>query len=225
MKNNKKLMLSALKKFGIGILILGLFLFLCGGDIWYWNAWLYLGVFSVCIFSFGVYLYKTDKELLQKRLNSKEKEKEQDVYTYMTGISFLATFGVSGLDYRFGWSYVQIAVVVVTLITMIAGFGLFVITLMYNRFASRIVEIQNEQKVIDTGVYSVIRHPMYTAALIMFFSSPLVLGSYYAVISMVFFLIGIIMRIRNEEKVLRNGLEGYADYMKKVKYRLIPFVW
>jgi protein-S-isoprenylcysteine O-methyltransferase Ste14 len=223
--NNKKLMLSAVKRLCLGIIILGLFLFLCGGDIYYWNAWLYLIALSVSIFSFGVYLYINDKELLQKRLNTKEKEKEQKAYTYIAGISFIATFGVCGLDYRFNWSHVSVVVVIIALFIMLAGFGLFVLTLIYNRFASRVVEIQNNQKIINTGVYAVIRHPMYTAAIIMFFSSPIVLGSYYAAIPMLFFLIGIIFRIRNEEKVLCNGLEGYVSYMKKVRYRLIPFVW
>ena len=140
-------------------------------------------------------------------------------------MSFLATFGVCGLDYRFGWSYVSVAAVVIAEAVMLGGYGLFILTMMQNRFASRVVEIQDEQRVINTGVYSVIRHPMYTAALTMFFASPIVLGSYYAVIPMLIFLAGILMRIRNEEKVLRVGLQGYTEYMVKVIYRLIPFIW
>lgn len=225
MESNRKLLRSALARFGAGIGILGLFLFLCAGDLRYWNAWLYLAVFAVLIFSFGVYLYRNDQELLQKRLNSREKEKEQGVYTYVAGISFLLTFGVCGLDYRFGWSHVPLPAVIGALIIMLAGFGLFVITLMQNSFASRIIEIQDSQKVIDTGVYSVVRHPMYTAALTMFFASPVVLGAWYGLIPMVFFLTGILFRIRNEEKALCEGLEGYSSYTLKVKYRLIPFIW
>ena len=225
MENNKKLIFAALRKFVLGILILGAFLFLSAGDVTYWNAWLFLSAFAICMIFFGIYLYRTDKELLQKRLNSKEKEEEQKAYTYLAGISFLATFGVCGFDYRFAWSNVPLPAVIIALFVMLAGFALFVITLVYNRFASRTVEIQNEQKVIDTGVYSVVRHPMYTAAITMFFASPLVLGSLWAVIPMLLFLAGIIMRIRNEEKVLLNGLDGYAEYMKKVRYRLIPFIW
>ena len=229
MENNgidsKRLMLSALIKFSIGIGALGSFLFLCAGSIRYWNAWLYLIAFAACVFSFGVYLYASDKELLQKRLHSKEKEKEQDVYTYAAGISFFSIFSVCGFDFRFSWSHVPFAVVIIALVIMLAGFGLFVMTLMQNSFASRIVEIQDEQKVIDTGVYAVVRHPMYTAALTMFFASPIVLGSYYALIPMIFFLAGIVFRIRNEEKVLCKGLEGYSNYMQRVKFRLIPFVW
>ena len=223
--DNKKLLRSAITKFVVGIGMLGLTLFLCAGDVRYWNAWLYLGAFALCIFSFGIHLYVKDKELLQKRLNSKETEKEQDVYTFATGLTFWGMFGVSGLDYRFGWSYVPLAVVMIALVIMLAGYGLYVITLMQNRYASRVVEIQAAQKVIDTGVYSVVRHPMYTAALTMFFASPIVLGSYYALIPMIFFLVGIVFRIRNEEKVLRTRLGGYERYMRQVRYRLIPYVW
>ena len=222
---DKKLMLAAIKRFVLGIAVLGLFLFLCAGDIRYWNAWLYLAALAVSIFFFGLYLYQKDKELLQKRLDTREKEEEQKAYTFVAALTFLATFGVCGLDYRFGWSRVPLAAVITALVVTLAGFGLFVLTLAQNRFASRIVEVQNGQKVIDTGVYSVVRHPMYTAALVMFFASPVVLGSFYAAIPMVFYLIGIILRIRNEEKVLKRGLEGYARYMEKVKYRLIPFLW
>ena len=222
---NRVLLISAIKKFTIGFAILGAFLFICSGDIRYWNAWLYIAVFSVSIFFFGVYLYTTDKGLLQKRLNSKEKEESQKANNLAAIISLLATFGGSSLDHRFSWSHIPLAGVIIALIIMLAGYGLFILTIVYNRFASRTIEIQNKQKVIDTGVYSVIRHPLYTAALLMFFSSPIVLGSYYAVIPVFVFLIGIILRIKSEEEFLCNGLDGYADYMKKVKYRLIPFIW
>jgi protein-S-isoprenylcysteine O-methyltransferase Ste14 len=225
MIDNKTLMFQAIKKFVFGIGLLGLLLFINAGDIRYWNAWLYLIAFAVSIFAFGVYLFTKDKELLQKRLDSKEKEKEQAVYTFTASIALFMMFVVSGLDYRFGWSTVPIVVVIIALSIMLIGFGLFVLTLIQNSYASRIVEIQDSQKVIDTGVYSIIRHPMYTAALIMFFASPIVLGSFYGLIPMVFFLIGIIYRIKNEEKVLATGLEGYLGYMERVRYRLIPFVW
>ena len=136
MQSNRKLLISALTKFIIGILILGAFLFVAAGDFRYWNAWVFLSAFAVCIFAFGAGLYLRDKELLQKRLNSKEKEEEQKAYTWLSGISFIATFGVCGIDYRFSWSRVPIVAVFVALAVMIAGFGLFVVTLMYNRYAS-----------------------------------------------------------------------------------------
>ena len=204
---------------------MGSFLFLCGGDFGYWNAWVYIAAFAVCIFSFGVYLYTTDKELLEKRLNTKESESAQKAYTLSAGLSFIVTFGVCGLDYRFGWSNISFAIIIIALVIMLVGFALFVITLMYNRFASRVVEIQSGQKVIDTGVYAVVRHPMYTAAVTMFFASPVVLGSWWAIIPMLIFCVGIVFRILNEEKVLRDGLDGYSEYIKKVRYRLIPFIW
>ncbi|NLO86525.1 MAG: isoprenylcysteine carboxylmethyltransferase family protein [Clostridiales bacterium] len=219
------LIMHALIKFGLGFIMLGLILFLCAGSIHYWNAWLYLIALSIPIFFFGVYLYINDQELLKKRLHSKEKEKEQGAYVYITSISFLAAFALCGMDYRFGWSHIQPLVVMIALVIMLAGFGLFVITMLHNRFASRVIEIQSGQKVIDSGVYAVIRHPMYTAAIVMFFSSPFILGSYYAMIPMLFYLFGIILRIKNEEKVLCNGLQGYTNYMEKVKYRIIPFIW
>ena len=223
--NNEKLLLPTLIKFSLEIGIFGLFLFLCAGDILFWNAWLYLTVYMVAIFSLCIYLYINDKELLQKRLNSNEKEKVQDVYNFATGVSFISIFVICGFDYRFDWSPVPVAVVIIALVIMLVGYGLFVITLVQNSFASRTVEIQDRQKVIDTGVYAIIRHPMYTSALIMFVATPILLGSYYALIPMVVFSIGIILRIRNEEKVLREGLAGYSDYMLRVRYRLIPFIW
>jgi Putative protein-S-isoprenylcysteine methyltransferase len=223
--SNKRLAAAVLTRFSAGFAILGAFLFLCAGSFRYWHAWLYIATLAACIFSFGVYLYRKDKVLLQKRLNSKEKEKAQKAYVLITSVAFLGTFTVCGLDYRFGWSHVPVAVVYAALMIMVGGFGLFVLTLLQNRFASRTIEIQDEQRVIDTGVYSLVRHPLYSAAIIMFSASPVALGSFYAVIPMLPYVIGIILRIRNEEEVLQNGLEGYTAYMKKVRYRLIPYVW
>lgn len=223
--SDRGLLLSAIRKFGLGMLILGLFLFLCAGDLRYWNGWVFLGAFCVCLLFFGLYLYRNDQALLRKRLNAKEKEPEQRAYTFLASLSFLLTFGLCGFDYRFKWSFLPVAGVFIALVMMIGGFGLFVLTLMQNSFASRTIEIQSGQRVIDTGVYSVVRHPMYTAALLMFFACPFVQGSYYGALPMLLFLLGIVLRIRNEEKVLSVGLEGYAAYREKVKYRLIPFIW
>lgn len=225
MTEKKALAVSGIKRFGLGIIILGAFLFLCAGDLGYWNAWLYLVSLAVAIFSLGAYLYARDPELLQKRLQSKENESAQKAYVLITAASFLATFGLCGLDHRFGWSRVPPVVAVIALLVMLAGYGLFVLTLLQNRYASKVIEIQNGQKVIDTGVYGVIRHPLYTAAIVMFTASPIALGSYYAVLPMLVYIIGIVLRIRNEEKVLCEGLEGYRAYMGRVRYRLIPFVW
>ncbi len=222
---NRQLLITAGKRFVSGMLLLGVFLFLCAGSLRYWNAWLFLLTFMVLLLAFATYLYRTDKELLQKRLQIKEKENNQKVYAILTTIVFLGAFGLSGFDYRFGWSNMPIAVVIFGLVILLVSYGLFVVTLLQNRYASKIIEIQSEQKVIDTGVYSIIRHPLYTSAIFVFTSSVLVLGSYYALLPMIFYILAIIIRLKNEESFLIEHLPGYPEYMKKVKYRLIPFVW
>ena len=220
-----KLMIAGALRFGIGMILLGLILFLCAGSLDYRKAWLYLITFSGLILAFGVYLLLSDQELLAKRLNTKENESQQKIYILVSGISFILTFCISGWDYRFGWSTVPRVLVLCAWVLMVGGYGLFVITIRQNRFASRVVEVQEGQKVIDTGVYSLVRHPLYSAAVIMFFASPVVLGSYVAIIPMLFYLGGIIARIKSEEELLAQELPGYKDYLKKVKYRLIPYIW
>jgi protein-S-isoprenylcysteine O-methyltransferase Ste14 len=209
--------------FGFGIL--GLLIFLTAGDIQYINAWLFLGTLSVCMFVFGLFLYIKDKELLEKRLRSKEKQREQSFYNIVSGVSLLLIFVISGLDYRLKWSKIPTVIVIAALVIMIFGFLLFVVTLMQNRYASRTIEIQNSQKVIDTGLYSVVRHPMYTSAITMNIASPIALGSYFGLIPVVLFISGIVSRIKNEEAFLCKELEGYSEFMKRVKYRIIPFIW
>ena len=211
--------------FGFGIMILGLFLFLSAGDIAYWNAWLYLTVLAGSGLLIGVYLFRNSNEVLQKKPNSKEKEKGQDIYSYSTGISLFLILGLSGLDYRLGWSCVHLVAVLTATVVMLLGIGLITAVLKQNSFATKTVGIQKEQKVVDTGVYSVIRHPMYAAVLTIFLASPVLLGSYYALIPIVFFLTGVILRIKREEKILCKGLDGYSDYMEQVKYKMIPYIW
>jgi protein-S-isoprenylcysteine O-methyltransferase Ste14 len=209
--------------FGFGIL--GLLIFLTAGDIQYFKAWLFLGTLSVCIFVFGLFLYIKDKELLEKRLRSKEKQREQSFYNIVSGVSLLLIFVISGLDYRFKWSNIPSVIVIAALVIMIFGFLLFVVTLMQNRYASRTIEIQKSQKVIDTGLYSVVRHPMYTSAITMNIVIPIALGSYFGLIPVALFIIGIVFRINNEETFLCKELVGYSEFMKRVKYRIVPFVW
>jgi protein-S-isoprenylcysteine O-methyltransferase Ste14 len=222
---DKKLIFTAVIKFVFGFGILGLILFLTAGDIHYLNAWLFLVALSVCILLFGVFLYIKDKELLEKRLRSKEKQKEQSFYSVASGIALLLIFCISGLDHKFKWSNIPTAIVITALLIMIFGFLLFVVTLMQNRYASRTSEIQYSQKVIDTGLYSVVRHPMYTSAITMNIAIPIVLGSFLGLIPVVLFVIGIVFRIKNEEAFLCKELDGYDEYMKRVKFRIIPFVW
>ena len=224
-RQDKGLLTQALTKLVITIVLLSALIFASAGTLRFWNGWLFIGTFTIALFSFGVYLYIHNKTLLQKRLMSKEKEKAQGAYNLLSSLGLLGVFVLSGLDHRLEWSKVSWTVVFLALMMMLAGYILSVIAMVQNEFASRIIEVQEEQKVIDTGIYSAIRHPMYTSSLIMFMATPVVLGSYYGMIPMVLYFAGIIMRIRNEEDVLRRGLPGYEEYMRKVKYRLVPFVW
>jgi protein-S-isoprenylcysteine O-methyltransferase Ste14 len=222
---SRQLALAAAVRFVAGIALLGLLIFLCAGDIGYWNGWVFMAAFTLCILGFGIYLFASNKELLRKRLNSKEREAGQRPYALLSGIALPAIFCLAGLDFRFGWSGVPLAVVVIATVAMLGAFGMFALTLVQNSFASRTIEVQDRQTVISTGLYSVVRHPMYTAAIILFAASPLVLGSYYALIPVTVFIIGIVLRIKNEEKFLCEALEGYAAYMQKVRFRLIPLIW
>jgi len=222
---DKGLLTQALTKLMISAGLLSALIFMSAGSLLFWNGWLFIGTFTIALFSFGAYLYIHNKALLQKRLMSKEKEKAQGAYNVLSGLGLLGVFVLSGLDYRFEWSEVSLIIVFVALVIVLAGYAISVIAMVQNEFASRIIEVQEEQKVIDTGIYAIIRHPMYISSLIMFTATPVVLGSYYGMIPMVLYFIGIILRIRNEEDVLRRGLPGYEEYMKKVKYRLVPFLW
>jgi protein-S-isoprenylcysteine O-methyltransferase Ste14 len=172
-----------------------------------------------------IYLLIKDPELLEKRFKTKEKEKEQRFIQKIGIAPTIIGFLLPGFDYRFNWSNVPTWLVVIATILVVSGYILFIIVMKQNSYASRVIEIQQNQKVIEYGLYSKIRHPMYLAAIIIMLSSPLVLGSYYALIPMAFYPLIIIFRIKNEEEVLKKGLTGYEEYLKKVKYRLIPFVW
>ena len=225
MKSKKGLLTQAISKLVVSILMLSALVFISAGTMWFWNGWLFVGTFGIALFSFGAYLYIYNIELLQKRLVGRENEKAQEAYNFLSGLALLSVFVLSGLDYRFGWSDIGWIVVFFALFVMLAGYSISIIAMVQNEFASRIIEVQKEQRVIDTGIYSIVRHPMYISSLIMFTATPVVLGSFYGIIPMVLYLAGIILRIRNEEHVLRIGLPGYEEYMDKVKYRLIPFVW
>jgi len=222
---DKELLNQALTKLVTTIVMLSALIFVSAGTLRFWNGWLFIGTFTVALLSFGAYLYTHNKALLRKRLMSKEKEKVQGAYNVLSSLGLLGVFVLSGLDYRLEWSEISWAVVFVALIIVLAGYAISVIAMIQNEFASRIIEVQEEQKVIDTGIYAMIRHPMYISSLIMFTATSVVLGSYYGMIPMVLYLVGIILRIRNEEEVLKNGLPGYKEYMIKVKYRLVPFLW
>lgn len=223
--SKQKLLLSALTKFIAGIVLMGLVLFLPAGTWNYSNAWLFLGLLFIPMLILGVVLFFKAPELLEKRLQSKEKESTQKGVVAASGLMFIGSFVLAGLDFRFGWTNVPAWLVTVAAIVLLASYGMYGEVMRENAYLSRTVEVQENQKVIDTGLYGIIRHPMYTATIFLFLAIPLVLGSWIAFAVMLLYPVAIIVRIGNEEKVLEEGLQGYAEYKKKVKYRLVPFVW
>lgn len=216
---------AALIKYGLAFFIVGILLFVPAGSLSYWNAWLYLASLFIPMMSVGVYLFIRDPELLAKRMKSHEREKTQKLVVIVSLAAFFPAYILPGLDFRFGWTAVPLPVVLAACAVLLSGYALFVAVMIQNSYASRVVEVQAGQKIIDTGVYKLVRHPMYLAATILFLASPIVLGSYFALIPMLIYPVMLTVRINNEEKVLIAGLPGYKDYMKKVKYRLIPFIW
>jgi protein-S-isoprenylcysteine O-methyltransferase Ste14 len=209
----------------LSLFYVALMIFIPAGSLKFWNGWLFMGALFIPMVFILIYLLVKEPELLTRRLKTKEKEKTQKAYQALSIIVCLIAFIVPGLDFRFNWSNVPLSIVLISTLIMMSGYLMFFIVMKQNTYASRVIEIQDEQKLVDTGLYSFIRHPMYLAGIFLFGFAPLVLGSYYALIPMVFIPILLIIRIKNEEKVLINGLKGYDEYMKKVKYRLLPFIW
>lgn len=223
--NNSKLLITALFKFVSGVLVVGLLTFLPAGSFHYPHAWLFMGLLFIPMFCVGVILIIKSPELLKKRLNAKEKESEQKGLVLWSVLIFVVGFVFAGLNYRFGWHILPWWVVITASVLLFAGYMLWAEVMRENAYLSRTVEIQENQQVVDTGLYGVVRHPMYVAALLLFLSIPLVLGSLVSFVIFLGFIPVFVGRIINEEKVLETGLIGYRDYEKKVKYRLIPFVW
>ncbi len=222
---NKELLIKAISRFTAGVLLVMGLLFIPAGTLNYPQAWLLTGILFVPMFIAGLVMMKKNPELLMKRLNVKEEESEQREVILLSGIMFLAAFISAGLSFRFQWMMLPFAVSMTGTILFLASYALYAEVLRENTYLSRTVEVQENQKVIDTGLYGVVRHPMYMATVVLFLSMPLVLGSVISFMIMLFYIPIIVKRIRNEEQVLKNGLPGYAGYMEKVKYRLIPFLW
>lgn len=220
-----KLLLNALCKFTIGLFLVGLLLFLPAGTLAYFGGWLFICLLFVPMLILGAVLFTQAPELLQKRLNHKEKEKTQQGVVALSGLLFVCGFIFAGLDHRFGWSEVPLPTMIVAAIALLAGYAIYAEVMRENAYLSRTVEVQEGQKVIDTGLYGIVRHPMYLATILLFISVPLVLGSWISLLFFVFYPIVMVIRIRNEEQVLSEQLDGYREYMEKVKYRLIPYVW
>lgn len=220
-----KLMANAVIKFIAGIVMIGLILFLPAGTIQYPGAWLFMALLFIPMFFLGVVLFLKAPELLAKRLNTREKETEQKGVVAFSALMFVGSFILAGLDFRNQWSDIPAWLTVTASIILLASYGLYAEVMRENAYLSRTVEVQENQKVVDTGLYGIVRHPMYAATIFLYLAMPLVLGSWVSFIVMLSYPVIIIFRIRNEEKVLEEGLEGYVEYKQKVKYRLIPYVW
>ena len=216
---------QALFKFFAGLLIVGLLLFLPAGTFAYWKAWLLIGILFIPMFIAGFVLMKKSPDLLRRRLNVKEEQAEQKEVILLSGLMFLAAFIVAGLNCRFRWLVLPAWVSFVAAVVFLIAYALYAEVLRENAYLSRTVEVQENQKVIDTGLYGIVRHPMYMSTLLLFLSMPLVLGSVFSFVIMLLYIPIINKRIRNEEQVLEQGLNGYVDYEKRVRYRVIPFVW
>ena len=220
-----KLFVGAICKFFLGVVLIGALLFLPAGTLSFSYGWLLMGILFIPMFVAGIVMMIKNPELLSKRLNAKEKEGEQKTVVKLSGLMFIAGFVLAGLDFRFGWLPLPPWVSVIGAVLFLLAYAIYAEVLRENTFLSRTIEVQEGQKVISIGLYGIVRHPMYSATLLLFVSMPIVLGSVIAIIPFLFYPLIIGKRIINEEKVLSEGLEGYIDYKKKVKYRLIPFIW
>ena len=222
---NRELFGKAMLKFFSGLLLVGLLLFLPAGSFTYWQGWLLIGILFVPMFAAGLVMMAKNPELLRKRLNAREEQGEQRKVIAWSGLMFLAAFILAGLNWRFRWLLLPDWAVWAAAVLFLLAYLLYAEVLRENTYLSRTIEVQEHQQVVDTGLYGVVRHPMYAATVLLFLSMPLVLGSPISFAVMLFYLPLIVKRIRNEEEVLARGLKGYSDYMKKVKYRLIPGIW
>ena len=218
-------MASAGIKFLLGLVLVGLLVFLPAGTMDFFNGWLLIAVLFVPMLIAGVVMAISSPGLLRKRLNAKEKESEQKSVVAMSGIMFIAAFVVAGLNYRYSWIVMPPWVVWSAVALLLLSYAMYAEVLRENAYLSRNIEVQQGQKVVDTGLYGIVRHPMYTATIILFLSMPLVLGSLPSFVIMLAYIPLIVKRIKNEEKVLIDGLDGYEESCKRVKYRIIPFVW
>ena len=222
---DKGLFIQAITKFLGGLILVGLLLFLPAGSLHYWQGWLLMGILFVPMFCAGLVMMAKNQDLLRKRLNAKEEEKEQQTVVKLSGLLFIAAFIVAGLNWRFGWCVLPDWAVWISAGVFLVCYLLYAEVLRENTYLSRTIEVQENQKVIDTGLYGIVRHPMYMATTVLFLTMPLVLASPISFFIMLGYLPVIAKRIRNEEKVLEEGLEGYSEYKKKVKYRIIPLIW
>ena len=219
-----KLFFEAILKYTLGLIIVSLLLFI-PGTLSYWNGWLFTGLLFIPMFIVGVIMMIFNPELLRRRLNNKEKEKEEKTIILLSGIMFILGFILSGLNYRFKWIIIPDIITYIFSIVFIISYILYAEVLRENSFLLRTIEVEQNQKVVDTGLYGIVRHPMYSITILLFLSIPLILGSIISFIIFLIYPIIIVNRIKNEEEILEKNLKGYKDYKKKVKYKLIPFIW
>ena len=220
-----KLFISALTKFIAGFLMVGLLIFLPAGTLAYPGGLLFLCLLFVPMLLMGIVMLARARDLLAKRLDAKEKQAAQKGVQSLAGLVFMAGFVLAGLDFRFGWSDMPLPVVIAASVIFLIGYGLYAEVMRENAYLSRTVKVEEGQTVISTGLYGIVRHPMYLASVLMFLSIPLVMGSWYALIPFAFYPVLMVVRILDEEKLLSAELSGYEEYKRKVKYRMIPFIW
>ena len=222
---NKKLFIEAISKFSLGVILLGLLLFLPAGTLAWQNGWLFMAVLFLPMFGAGLVMMAKNPTLLRKRLDAKEKEAEQKTVLMLSAVMFLAGFILAGLDHRFGWSHMPRAFVIAGVVIFLLSYLLYAEVLRENTYLSRTIEVQEGQKVIDTGLYGIVRHPMYAVTIFLFLAMPLILGSWPAFAVFLIYPAIMVKRIRNEEQVLEEGLAGYREYKQRVRYRIFPFIW
>lgn len=222
---NTKLFFEAVIKFLFGIVLVGTLIFLPAGTFLFFNGWLLMTILFVPMFIAGIIMMFKNPDLLKSRLNAKEKQKEQSVIVALSGVMFLAGFIVAGLDFRFKWFILPRSITIIAAVVFLLAYLIYAEVLRENAYLSRTIEVKENQKVIDTGLYGIVRHPMYTATILLFLTMPIVLGSLYSFVIFLAYPIIIIRRIKNEEVLLEKELNGYIEYKQKVKYRLIPFIW
>lgn len=225
MNNKTSLFLNALIKYTAGLVIVGLLLFLPAGTLRYPNGWLFIALLFIPMFFLGVVLFAKAPDLLKKRLSAKESRSTQDKVVKLSALAFILAFVIAGVDYRFGLTIVSKPVVYTASAVLLVSYALYAEVMRENAYLSRTIEVQENQQVVDTGLYSIVRHPMYMATLMLFLSIPLVLGSWISFVVMLVYPVVIVARIKDEENLLEKELKGYMEYKNKVKYRLIPFIW
>ena len=220
-----KLLCNALAKFTFGALMVGLLIFLPAGTLHYAKGWLFMALLFIPMLGAGFVMLAKSPELLKKRLDAKEKQAAQKGVLAFSGLMFIGGFVVAGLDFRYGWSHIPTVVTIIASLLFLLAYLLYAEVLRENAYLSRTIRVEEGQTVVDTGLYGIVRHPMYSATLLLFLAMPLILGSWYALVVFAFYPVIIVVRLNDEERLLTQELQGYAEYKQKVKYRLLPFIW